>query len=177
MKKVITISSVLLGVVFLAGCGQQPVSQTQPTTPAPVAQTPTQPAPVISITKTYANAKYGFEFSYPNEFEVKEQSNSEEVGPGGAVFSLNIGDNISVVVAKIEKGLRNGTDPLAEPNGMDPVSKKDTMIAGLNGRIYNDGEVYVVAKNGYQYYLQIFDTKKPGKDTLTKIVATFKFTK
>ncbi len=43
MKKVLAISSVLLGVVFLAGCGQQPVSQTQPTTPAPVAQTPAQP--------------------------------------------------------------------------------------------------------------------------------------
>lgn len=43
MKKVLAISSVLFGVVFLAGCGQQPVSQTQPTTPAPVAQTPAQP--------------------------------------------------------------------------------------------------------------------------------------
>ena len=59
MKKVLAISSVLLGVVFLAGCGQQPVSQTQPTTPAPVAQTPTQPVatqpvpttPVLGITE------------------------------------------------------------------------------------------------------------------------------
>lgn len=48
MKEILAISSVLLGVVFLAGCGQQPVSQTQPTTPAPVAQTPTQPAPTTS---------------------------------------------------------------------------------------------------------------------------------
>lgn len=32
MKKVIAISSVLLGVVFLAGCGQKPASQTQSTT-------------------------------------------------------------------------------------------------------------------------------------------------
>lgn len=43
MKKVIAMSLVLLGVVFLAGCGQQPVSQSQPTTPAPVAQAPMQP--------------------------------------------------------------------------------------------------------------------------------------
>jgi hypothetical protein len=53
MKKALAISSVLLGVVFLAGCGQQPVSQAQLTTPTPVAQKPvtnqsvtTQPATI-----------------------------------------------------------------------------------------------------------------------------------
>lgn len=82
MKKVLATSSVLLGVVFLAGCGQQPVSQTQPTTPAPVAQTPavnqppltpkTQPTtqPIAPTDETanwqkYANDKYGIEFKYP----------------------------------------------------------------------------------------------------------------
>lgn len=39
MKKVITISSLMMGVVFLAGCsGQQPVSQTQSAMPNSVAQ-------------------------------------------------------------------------------------------------------------------------------------------
>ena len=40
MKKILTISSALLWVIFLAGCGQKPVSQTQPRTPAPVAEQP-----------------------------------------------------------------------------------------------------------------------------------------
>jgi len=54
MKKVLAISSALLGIVFLAGCGQ-----TQPTTPVPAAQQPTtnqsvatQPEP---ITQTNTN--------------------------------------------------------------------------------------------------------------------------
>jgi len=69
MKKVLAISSMLLGVVFLAGCGQQPVSQTQPTTPAPVAQT--TPAPLTPTDtsnsadgQNFTNDKYGFKFKY-----------------------------------------------------------------------------------------------------------------
>jgi hypothetical protein len=43
MKKIVTLSALSLGFLFLAGCGQQPVSQTQPTVPAPVAQQKEQP--------------------------------------------------------------------------------------------------------------------------------------
>ncbi|OGI35549.1 MAG: hypothetical protein A2259_00285 [Candidatus Moranbacteria bacterium RIFOXYA2_FULL_43_15] len=38
MKKIVTLSALSLGILFLAGCGQQPVSQTNPTIPAPIAQ-------------------------------------------------------------------------------------------------------------------------------------------
>ncbi len=60
MKKVLAISSVLLGVVFLAGCGQQPVSQTQPTTPAPVAKQPATNPPVATQPTT-ATATMSFD--------------------------------------------------------------------------------------------------------------------
>jgi len=80
MKKVLAMSSVLLGVVFLAGCGQQPVSQIQPTTPAPVAQTPvqpvaTQPVPASETVnwQTYTNTKSAFSISVPKEWTFKEQ--------------------------------------------------------------------------------------------------------
>jgi hypothetical protein len=43
MKRIVTLSALSLGILFLAGCGQEIVSQTQPTTPAPVAQVPTEP--------------------------------------------------------------------------------------------------------------------------------------
>ncbi|MEI7426248.1 MAG: hypothetical protein WCK16_05010 [Candidatus Moraniibacteriota bacterium] len=43
MKKIVTLGALSLGILFLAGCGQQPVSQTQLTTPAPVAQQKEQP--------------------------------------------------------------------------------------------------------------------------------------
>lgn len=52
MKKVLAISSVLLGVVFLAGCGQQQTSQTQPTTPATNQAPITQPTPATPNNNT-----------------------------------------------------------------------------------------------------------------------------
>jgi hypothetical protein len=68
MKKVLAISSVLLGVAFLAGCGQQPVSQTQPTTPAPVAQAPITPA----VTQNYIEVKeLGFKIPVSSEMSQK----------------------------------------------------------------------------------------------------------
>ncbi|OGF28273.1 hypothetical protein A2477_00425 [Candidatus Falkowbacteria bacterium RIFOXYC2_FULL_47_12] len=75
MKKLLAISSVLLGVVFLAGCGQQQTSQIQPTTPAPVAQTPEQPvatqtAPIdeTSSWQTYSSVALGYEIKYPKNW-------------------------------------------------------------------------------------------------------------
>lgn len=81
MKKVLAISSLLLGVVFLAGCSQQSTRQTQPTTPVPVAQTPTQPVavqpapttPSVDETaswQTYKNDEYWFEFQYPSYLNI-----------------------------------------------------------------------------------------------------------
>jgi len=74
MKKVLAISSMLLGVVFLAGCGQQSVSQTQPIAPAPVTQAPTvnqpaatQPSPASGI--TYTNTDFGFKIALPTGWE------------------------------------------------------------------------------------------------------------
>jgi hypothetical protein len=80
MRKIVTLSVLSLGVLFLAGCGQQQTSQKQPTTPAPVAQKSAQPVvtqpvrvPVDTINSydtnkwfVYTNDKYGYSFKYPN---------------------------------------------------------------------------------------------------------------
>ncbi len=77
MKKVLAISSVLLGIVFLTGCGQQPVSQTQPTAPAPVA---TQPAPTTPnkgggiLWKSEAQGDFVYDDRDPNSVCKKIQS-------------------------------------------------------------------------------------------------------
>lgn len=197
MKKVLATSSVLLGVVFLAGCGHQPVNQTQPTTPAPVAQTPTTNQPVSNIPvtndssamKTYSSQKYGFSLSYPGNYKIKETNYEQEPQPGGVIHVVQLGDEsvtdldvdfekgIMVYVAKIEKGSANGTDSLAAPNGMDPVSQKDTMLDGQKARIYNNGEVYTVAKNGYEYLMILgSEANQVTKDNFAKIATSFKFT-
>jgi hypothetical protein len=75
MKKVLAISSVLLGVVFLAGCGQQPVSQTQSTTPIPVVQ---QSSAIQNGTlESYVNTKYGYQISYDSKIYTINAFNSE----------------------------------------------------------------------------------------------------
>lgn len=59
MKKVLAISSMLFGVVFLAGCSQQQANQTQPVASVPVAQEPVQPAVAQSMlnTQNYVEVK------------------------------------------------------------------------------------------------------------------------
>jgi hypothetical protein len=85
MKKVLAISSTLLGVVFLAGCGQQSVSQIHPTTPTLVAQQPAINQPVATQPTTtpvsqeptaqsaqgvvYTNTQYGFQLTLPRGWE------------------------------------------------------------------------------------------------------------
>lgn len=66
MRKIIALSALLLGVVVLAGCGRQPVSQTQPTMPAPVAQQNTsQQTPKAVV---YKNINVGFQLTMPKEW-------------------------------------------------------------------------------------------------------------
>lgn len=63
MKKIVTLSSLLLSIVFLAGCGQQPVSQTQQIIPDSV----TTNIPVDW--KTYTSNEFGVSISIPNEWK------------------------------------------------------------------------------------------------------------
>jgi len=60
MKKIVTLSALSLGILFLAGCGQQPVSQTQPTTPAPV------PQKSLDNIKTFQSNRLIISFNYPS---------------------------------------------------------------------------------------------------------------
>jgi hypothetical protein len=76
MKKVVAISLVLLGIVFLGWVWSTTSEPTQPITPAPVVQTPTQPVATQPISTTpalatYTNAKWGFEVKYPTGYEVE----------------------------------------------------------------------------------------------------------
>lgn len=193
---------VILGAVVVVLLGTTiffATNQNQPPKSAPMAQQPTQPsnqqqsnAPSQNNSglKTYQNQKYGFSLSYPTSYKIQETNWEQEPQPGGVIYLVQLGDEtvadfetdfdkgILVYVAKIEMGLANGTDPLVAPNGMDPVSKKDTMIDGQKARNYNNGQVYTVAKNGYEYLLVLGEqANQLTKDNFAKVVSSFKFTK
>jgi hypothetical protein len=110
MKKLVTISSTLLGVVFLAGCGQQPVSQTQPVVPAPVAQQPAQPVTnkqANSNQKTFQDASLNYTINYPSDWSFKKDGNADMItvsfSPSSSTpFSVDI-DSIPTSVAITEK--------------------------------------------------------------------------
>lgn len=89
MKKIITLSASLLGVVFLAGCGQQQTSQTQPTTPAPVVQQPTQGL-------VYTNTQYGFQLTLPDSWKGYSVSNAGVSGELDIAFNVGGKNNFNI---------------------------------------------------------------------------------
>lgn len=67
MKKITMLSVLSLSVLLLAGCGRKQANQTQPTTPAPVAQQPTQP--VANQKKVvFKTDTFGFQLTMPKEW-------------------------------------------------------------------------------------------------------------
>lgn len=133
MKKVLAISSVLLGVVFLAGCGQQPVIQTQPTTPAPVAQAPaqpvaTQPAPATLIQENvYTNAQYGFQLTLPKGWENYKPIVNETTG------SKNVVAYVYIDLPTSDKTWPGDTDPKTGKSMMGYASMFAVTVWSTNG--------------------------------------------
>ena len=92
MKKIVTLGALSLGIIFLAGCGQQQANQDQLTAPAPVAQPPIQPAdnqqpvtPTPSTSqsndntswKTYTDKTAGYQITLPDAwkgYQANDQS-------------------------------------------------------------------------------------------------------
>lgn len=187
MKKVLAISSVLLGVVFLAGCGQQPISQTELTTQIPAAQQPTQPAPTITqpqqkqlVSKiVYSNTKYGFELTFPDRWkDYKAREDNASI-----IFSLktsypSISDDGTKQeyhdVFKINIFSPTGWTENQESN--DP--SVNNYIARNNNYVFGytmgqDDEGYI----GFPEVVPNTIYQGPFYDVQNTIIPTFKFTK
>jgi hypothetical protein len=186
MKKVLAISSVLLGVVFLAGCGQQPISQTQPT-PVPVVQQPTQPiATPMTPTQSqpiqdasYTNAKYGFGLTLPDrwkDYKTKEVGNS-------ITFSLKLttpivsddgikqeyGDIFIIIAFSPADWTKN--QKANDPSVSNYIARNNNYVFGyIMGQ---DDEGYV----GFHEVVPNMIYQGPFYDVRNTIIPSFKFTK
>lgn len=155
MKKVSALSLALIGIVFLAGCGEQPLSQTQSTTPAPVAQAPAQPvannqtAPAdISNWKSYSNNTYNFSLKYPANLSAGESQHSKELmkteiideSVGHTFFDLTIAKNPQAEV--VNTGLGVTVQKLENTKFLFPekiegqTSRQETTIGGVKAVKY-----------------------------------------
>jgi PBP1b-binding outer membrane lipoprotein LpoB len=198
MKKVLAISSVLLGVVFLAGCGQKPVSQTQPTTPAPVAQksannqqVATQSAPTTAPVdetaswQTYSNASLGFTVSYPKNWKTMSLANnfqgiSLSKDGNSAIFSVIYHKSVNDIPSEVATTLKNFDDLKKDPQYKDVkditlLGNKAISATETNPNI-NLSETEIFISKGSSIYEISYDNNN-ATDISKQILTTFKFTK
>ena len=89
MKKIIALSALSLGILFLAGCGQQPA-------PAPVSQQPTEKT--LEGWLKYTDPQNRFSFSYPPAFGTPSRGTND-----------GFGDRVAAVrFSKFSSGIQNG---------------------------------------------------------------------
>jgi PBP1b-binding outer membrane lipoprotein LpoB len=86
MKKIVTLSALSLGILLLAGCGQQQAVQTKPTTPAPVAQQKEQPI----TTPTTQTAMLTETLNYCGKSFVAEKVEIDGVSIANRILQLAI---------------------------------------------------------------------------------------
>ncbi|MEI6588191.1 MAG: hypothetical protein WCO05_04565 [Candidatus Moraniibacteriota bacterium] len=150
MKKVLEISSVLLGVVFLAGCGQQPVSQTQPTTPAPIAQKPAQVSPDKQLDhKITPEEMKKIVMDETGKSAEQVDLGAKKAGIQSAMHSI-LG---SLIICN------DNNKPILSGNGGDKVCERDSAFNSLGSESYtwptitnicgpNTSDIKWIVKNG-----------------------------
>ena len=190
MKKTIMLSLALLGVIFLAGCGQQqPVQQSNN---------------ISSDQEAYSSDNLGISFQYPKGWYVKE---NKEIGDGYSVLISNVdvveGMNKGNVPSDFqqvwistweqevgvekENNVKNG-----KPDGREIFGSVSASVINNNGIMINvyeyktvggaTLEAFWVDKSGKKYYAtnstEVGETNQQKMvENLKEILSTIKFTK
>lgn len=197
MKKILAISSVMIGVLFLAGCGQQLVSQTKSTTQTqPVA---TQSANDTANLQTYTSDNLGISFQYPKGWYVREVKSDNTIYVENTQKDVNkdnlpadfqrifISTSPNYVSAQKETNIKNGN-----PDNKEIVGSVSASTMSSNGIMINTYEyqssggptlqAFWTDKSGKKYYAshstEAGDANQKNMiENLKKILATVKFTK
>lgn len=149
MKKIIAISFVLFGVIFLTGCGKQPIKQDQPTASVPVVQKQTQkqavdkqvtiqPINKTTSLQTYSNAKFGFEINMPIDWDYVVQNNTSDVF------------NEFLFPKKGNENIVNATNPALEIGKVPEYLELNSLIIGAEN--YKDFNLKGYVARGFGKY-------------------------
>lgn len=133
MKKVIALISVLLGVVFLTGCSLYPVSQTQPTAPAPVAQQPaSQVQPTEEVQKSFISNLLA---KLPSTYIVSEtdywKSFGEDIQKATLVEPCE--DKADPTFSPICSTILTILEEKGETDSLEAYIKGDSFLSGYEG--------------------------------------------
>lgn len=190
MNKTITLGALALGVVFLAGCGQQQASQVTPSTPNPTVQQPqvaandnvqatTQSAPKTDETanwKTYTNSKFGFEIKYPSNWKIStERSDAGSVVwdiPGGAGTESREAVNFE---ANSKKLTLNQVKSEIIPD-KSAIAKETQVSVGGEKALKIDTTEFGISHIIFLHNGNIYDIETQG-GIIDKMLATFNFAK
>lgn len=134
--------------------------------------------------KTYQNKQLGYEFSYPNTFQIKQNLNAfNEVQLTGSGFSGSIViDNLGrgVVVSPTQVSILNGKiDPKDISKALDDMYTKNCGVEAF-GQIYNSCIGFLAFQYNSKNYEISFDDEIGGSDyreAVKTILSTFKFAK
>ena len=191
---VIVAMAIASGVTYLAATRinlpvqkAEPVAQTQPVAPAPVAQAPVQPTDETVLMQKYQNEKFGYSVNYPNGWfsyasdsaDVFLQPAKEEAGgiPGPHAGALEIKVTTTIANASLIKIVKDKYNKAGIT-----FSQEASLIGGENGlRVMSTCEgmgcgvpEWFVLKNSYLYD---FNSNLGYSVDFDRIVTSFKFIK
>jgi hypothetical protein len=185
MQKMFKTSAVLLGIIFLAGCGKQQVSQTQPIVPIASVN---QPA-TNQEWQVYKNEKFGFELRYPQNWKIIENKNYITFkSPDDIVLDAKNdckkgpGPNCNMQVLALLTLTYETKQEFEKKIGKDSIEEERVAIGNVDFikyaifGSYVSGDNYRTEKNGNVYNFEVGGNVKEQEDP-RKIMESFKFTK